>query len=86
MTQYFEIRNGEQKTIHVRLLVRLAERSKAPDLRHVPKVCEVLWSTTVGVGSNPTPDIGNKSTIPSFRGQLTCLFGRGEKRYDGSCK
>ena len=70
----------------MRWLVRLAERSKAPDLRHVLKVGEVFWSTIVGVGSNPTPDIGNKSTIPSFRGQLICLFGREEKGYDESCK
>ena len=34
------------------MLVRLAERSKAPDLRD----CRVFWSTFVGVGSNPTPD------------------------------
>ena len=54
----------------MRLLVRLAERSKAPDLSNVPKVGEVFWSTIVGVGSNPTPDIGSKSTIPSFRESL----------------
>ena len=33
-------------------VVRLAEWSKAPDLR----IFQVFYSTIVGVGSNPTPD------------------------------
>ena len=37
--------------------VRMAERSKAPDLRvDLLSVTEVFWSTDVGVGSNPTSD------------------------------
>ena len=37
--------------------VRMAERSKAPDLRvDLLSVTEVFWSTDVGVGLNPTSD------------------------------
>lgn len=41
--------------------VRMAERSKAPDSRHSalarPRRVRAFWSSSEGVGSNPTPDI-----------------------------
>ena len=63
----------------MRLLVRLAERSKAPDLRHVPKVGEVFWSTIVGVVRIPHLTLEINLRFLAFEDNLFVFLGEKKK-------
>ena len=50
------VRYGLTHDVDPGAVVRMAERSKAPDSRVKLFLIGAFWSTNVGVGSNPTSD------------------------------
>ena len=53
----FQLQRGYKKFLLHDSIVRMAERSKAPDSRAKTLSSNgAFWSTNVGVGSNPTSD------------------------------